>query len=232
MSRARYTLLLALLCVLTLIPAARASGPSTGPTSPPPPELPTDRPLTPAEQEAFARQEAEESYTSGRKELEKADREWQEALELARDSSAQGVEKARKKRESASKRYEKSAERFREATARWPEHADAWNLLGYSLRRSGRLEEAFDAYWRCLKLKPDHAGAHEYLGEAWLASGRLDQAQGELAWLRGRGAPEAEALDAAIRRYLEANPGAQAAADSTRRALGIDTPGAGAAAPR
>jgi tetratricopeptide (TPR) repeat protein len=210
------------LCAASLAEAA-GSSPAPSPT-PSIPEIPSDRPLTDAEKEALARQDAQEAYDKGLRELEKADKEYGEAVARETQDPAKAEEKARKKLESAKKRYAKAASHFRHTVDLWPENADAWNYLGYTLRRTGKLEDAFDAYWRCLKLKPDHAGAHEYLGEAWLESDRLDQAEGELAWLRQRGAPEAEQLEAAIRRYREANPGAAAAADSARKAQGIDTP--------
>lgn len=63
-------------------------------------------------------------------------------------------------------------------------NADVHNLLGYSLRHSGRLKEAIGHYERALSLDPRHRGAHEYLGEAWLQSRRPDKAREQLATLK------------------------------------------------
>ena len=47
-----------------------------------------------------------------------------------------------------------------------PNNADACNLLGFSYRKAGRLDQAFKHYKTALTLDPDHKGAHEYVGEA------------------------------------------------------------------
>lgn len=63
-------------------------------------------------------------------------------------------------------------------------NADVHNLMGFSLRHSGRLPEAFKEYETALRLDPWHRGAHEYVGEAWLQSRRPDKAREHLATLR------------------------------------------------
>lgn len=62
--------------------------------------------------------------------------------------------------------------------------ADVHNLLGYSLRHAGRLQEAFAQYDRALRLDPWHRGAHEYAGEAWLQANDPARAREHLAALR------------------------------------------------
>jgi tetratricopeptide (TPR) repeat protein len=62
--------------------------------------------------------------------------------------------------------------------------ADVHNLLGYSLRHAGRLQEAFAQYDRALHLDPWHRGAHEYAGEAWLQAKEPAKAREHLAALR------------------------------------------------
>jgi len=62
-------------------------------------------------------------------------------------------------------------------------NADVHNLLGYSLRKSGRLQDAFAEYDTALRLDPKHLGAHEYVGEAWLMAHRPDKAREHLAAL-------------------------------------------------
>lgn len=63
-------------------------------------------------------------------------------------------------------------------------NADVHNLLGYSLRHSGRLPEAFGEYETALRLDPSHRGAHEYVGEAWLQSKRPEKAREHLEALK------------------------------------------------
>ena len=59
-------------------------------------------------------------------------------------------------------------------------NADVYNLLGFSLRKSGDMENALDFYQKALKLNPRHKGAHEYLGELYVETGKLDKAREEL----------------------------------------------------
>ena len=53
-----------------------------------------------------------------------------------------------------------------------PWHDDAYNLMGFALRKLGDYERALQSYDRALGLNPHHRGALEYLGEAYL---ELDQ---------------------------------------------------------
>ena len=41
-------------------------------------------------------------------------------------------------------------------------------MLGYSYRKLGKNEEAFEYYNRALKLDPRHRGTHEYIGKLYL----------------------------------------------------------------
>lgn len=66
---------------------------------------------------------------------------------------------------------------LRRATAAAPDDADAWNLLGFALRKGGDFPAALAAYDRALTLAPDHKGALEYLGEAYLQLGRPGDAR-------------------------------------------------------
>jgi Flp pilus assembly protein TadD len=192
-----------------LVPDATADGRgSAPPPSSSTPSLPTgtDRPLSPEEKAALDAKRAEDLYASAYRDVQKADAESKEAELVAGSSDAKAAEQAKKKGESATKRYRKAAERFREVTVLAPKNPDAWNMLGYSLRKSGDLEKSFQAYWECLRLKPDHEGAHEYLGEAYLMSGKLEQAKGELEWLKKRGSKEAAVLEAAFARHAKLHP--------------------------
>lgn len=64
-----------------------------------------------------------------------------------------------------------------------PGSADANNLLGYSLRKSGDYKNAQGFYLKALKLNPRHKGAHEYLGELYVEIGQVAKAEKLLAKL-------------------------------------------------
>ena len=62
-------------------------------------------------------------------------------------------------------------------------NADAYNLLAYSIRKSGDPAKSVPIYEKALAIDPKHKGAHEYIGEAYLALGDLDKAKQHLATL-------------------------------------------------
>lgn len=61
--------------------------------------------------------------------------------------------------------------------------ADGHNYLAYSLRKSGRLDEAFKHYKLALTFNPKHLGAHEYIGEAYVMAGQPAEARKHLEQL-------------------------------------------------
>jgi len=63
------------------------------------------------------------------------------------------------------------------------DHADIYNLLGFSLRKSGDLAKASVNYEKALKLDPDHLGALEYQGELFVMTRELEKARRNLAKL-------------------------------------------------
>jgi Flp pilus assembly protein TadD len=81
-----------------------------------------------------------------------------------------------------------------------PDDADALNLMGYSLRKTGKLTEALQYYYRALALQPKHIGANEYLGELYVELG-LDKAHERLAVLEvacGKSCEQTRDLEVAI----------------------------------
>lgn len=64
-----------------------------------------------------------------------------------------------------------------------PRNAEANNLLGYSLRKTGDYKNAQGFYLKALKLDPRHKGATEYLGELYVEIGQLAKANKQLATL-------------------------------------------------
>jgi len=63
------------------------------------------------------------------------------------------------------------------------QHADVYNLLGFSLRKTGDYPTALTFYNKALDFDPDHKGAHEYLGELYVETGQLPKARQHLAIL-------------------------------------------------
>ena len=63
-------------------------------------------------------------------------------------------------------------------------NADAWNLLGYSLRKVEQYEDSLRAYKKALKLDRKHLGAREYLGELYLTLGKPKKAKSQLKKLK------------------------------------------------
>ena len=102
--------------------------------------------------------------------------------------------------------WERAAMFLERASEADPRNADAFNLLAYSYRHLGRLEDAFAAYGRALELDPAHRGAHEYIGEAYLLVGDLAKAERHLAILTevcGGACEEADELAEAIAHFKD-----------------------------
>src|SRR5262245_63912129 len=64
------------------------------------------------------------------------------------------------------------------------QHADVYNLLGFSLRKTGDYTKALTFYRKALDFDADHKGAHEYLGELYVETGQLSKAREHLAVLQ------------------------------------------------
>jgi tetratricopeptide (TPR) repeat protein len=59
------------------------------------------------------------------------------------------------------------------------QHADVYNLMGFSLRKTGDYKQAYTFYRKALDFDPDHKGALEYLGELYVETGQIEKAKGE-----------------------------------------------------
>src|SRR5262245_20749374 len=93
---------------------------------------------------------------------------------------------------------------FRKVVAAEPYNADGYNMLGFSLRWMGKMDEAFAAYDRALKLNPKHMGALEYSGVAYLKADEPDKANAQLTKLEkvaGKNSEEYRDLAKAIGDY-------------------------------
>lgn len=81
------------------------------------------------------------------------------------------------------------------------QHADVYNLLGFSLRKSGDLKSAATYYGKALDFDKNHKGALEYQGEMFLQLGEPEKAKANLARLVSlcpQGCEEREDLEKAI----------------------------------
>ncbi len=82
------------------------------------------------------------------------------------------------------------------------QHADVYNLLGFSLRKTGDYTKALTFYKKALDFDADHKGAHEYLGELYVETGQMPRAMEHLAILEKlcpQGCEEREDLAMAIK---------------------------------
>jgi tetratricopeptide (TPR) repeat protein len=219
--------LLTIVAALSLVPvAALADGGGSAPPPMPPasPSVTETRALSPEEQAAIDKKKAEDTYAAAWRDVEKAKQELKEGETLRAAGDEKSVTKAAEREKSAQKRLKKAAEKFQSVVAVLPGNADAWQMLGYSLRMTDDLKGAFDAYWKALSIDPGHAGAHEYLGEAYLKAGKLEQAKAELAFLEKKGAKEAAILSASIAAWEKANPQATTAAAATGDKASVTPP--------
>lgn len=88
------------------------------------------------------------------------------------------------------------------------QQADVYNLLGFTLRKTGDFKTARTYYTKALELEPDHKGAHEYLGELYVETGDMPMATEQLAALTKlcpNGCEELDDLKAVIAGKPDAN---------------------------
>ena len=64
------------------------------------------------------------------------------------------------------------------------QHADVYNLMGFSLRKTGDAKQAYTFYRKALEFDPEHKGALEYLGELYVETGQIDKARENVALLK------------------------------------------------
>ena len=81
------------------------------------------------------------------------------------------------------------------------QHADVYNLMGFSLRKIGDTKQAYTFYRKALDFDPEHKGALEYLGELYVETGQVDKARENVTALKKlcpSGCEELADLDRAI----------------------------------
>lgn len=98
-------------------------------------------------------------------------------------------------------KYEDATTELRGLVMNHPDDADVHNLLGFSLRKSGKREEAWASYRRALQINPDHKGALEYQGELFAETNQPEKARENVARLRKlcpKGCPELAELEKVV----------------------------------
>jgi predicted Zn-dependent protease len=81
-------------------------------------------------------------------------------------------------------KYDEALPALRKVDQESPNNPDVLNLIGFSLRKTGKMDEALDYYNRALALNPHHRGANEYLGELYLETRQPEKAKERLAVLQ------------------------------------------------
>ncbi len=77
-------------------------------------------------------------------------------------------------------KFEIAVGHFTKAVNADPTNADAYNMLGFSHRKLGNADLAFENYNAALEIDPSHLGANEYIGELYLEIGDLVSAEKHL----------------------------------------------------
>jgi len=183
--------------LVLLLAASSAFAMSSEPRdTPPPPSQPGAPGMSgPGVTPGNPRQEAEQSYALAYEEVAKARKDIEDG-----------------KVKNAEKKFRRALERCEKAVAYDERYHEAWNLLGYTARKTGDYDKAFKAYDRCLSIKPDYAPAREYLGEAWLDKGDAKKARDQMVWLERLGATEElKTLKARYDAWTAAHPDSAAA---------------------
>ena len=96
--------------------------------------------------------------------------------------------------EKAKKLYLKAYKKLEKAYAKDKKNADILNYLGYTLRKTGDLEQAEIYYLKGLELDSKHLGINEYLGELYVQTNRIELAKERLEVLKGCNCEEYEEL--------------------------------------
>ncbi len=80
--------------------------------------------------------------------------------------------------------YKSAMNHLNNVIAAKPDDADALNLMGFSERKMGSMDESLEYYNKALALNPNHLGANEYLGELYLEMKKPDMAKQRLEVLK------------------------------------------------
>ena len=64
------------------------------------------------------------------------------------------------------------------------QHADVYNMMGFSLRKLKDYKQAYTFYRKALEFDPEHKGALDYLGELYVETGQVDKAKEHVTLLK------------------------------------------------
>ncbi len=76
--------------------------------------------------------------------------------------------------------YDRAIIELRSFVRKEKKNADAWNWLGYSLRKTGDFKNSLKSYKKALRIDKKHLGANEYLGELYVMQGDIKNANKQL----------------------------------------------------
>ena len=79
--------------------------------------------------------------------------------------------------------YRSAIRKLKDIVRTNPRNANAYNLLGFSYRKTKDFKRAERNYKRALRIDPKHKGALEYMGELFLETDRPEKAEELLARL-------------------------------------------------
>ena len=104
------------------------------------------------------------------------------------------------KNDKALKLYDSAYKKLLEANKLESRNPDILNYLGFTLRNTGKYEQAEKYYLQGLEIKPDHNGINEYLGELYVQTQRMDLAKERLAVLKDCNCEEYKELEEIIKK--------------------------------
>jgi tetratricopeptide (TPR) repeat protein len=88
-----------------------------------------------------------------------------------------GVKIEEKDPAKAKSEYEKALKDFEKAAKLKPDLPQAYNGMGFALRKTGDFEKSLEMYSKALELAPGFPDAIEYRGESFLAVNKIDEAK-------------------------------------------------------
>jgi tetratricopeptide (TPR) repeat protein len=100
--------------------------------------------------------------------------------------------------------YQKALKDYKSAAKINPKLFQAYNGMGYALRKTGDYEQALQMYDQAIKMAPGpYAEAIQYRGEAYLGLNRIDDARAAYMELFALDRKQADALMDAMKTWLE-----------------------------
>lgn len=145
---------------------------------------------------------AKDSYNSGISHKDKGRKlEDQIGQQVFRDAKEKEKSEAKVKDE-----YTKALKDFKKAADLDPTLYQAFNGMGYTLRKTGDATKALEMYDKALAMAPGFPDAMEYRGEAYLALGRVDDAKQSYMTLFGKDRAQADLLMKAMAAWVAKTP--------------------------